>query len=464
MRPIDIIEGEFRTIYSYDGDGFKLKSENIQSGVLSETKYYLGGQYEYIQAGNGRTKEIFYIDGDPYAASAIYIKEENDNDFEINYLCRDYLGSITHILYADGRLKEELSYDAWGRLRNPETQAVYAYDQTPKLRIGRGYTGHEHLLSYGLINMNARLYDPVLGRFLSPDPYVQAPYFSQNFNRYSYCLNNPLKYNDESGELFFVIVGIAAGVGAVINVATHWKEIKATGGWNGFWKGTGYFLTGAVAGGAGAAAGIAATVGIGGMLTVSATGLAASSTEFAAGATAGAASGATSGFILNTSNALLAGEKIGGAFQSGISGALTGGIMGGIGGGLIGGCRAVMSGRDFWTGGLNNRSLVQRAATAAENSIGGKGAVAGTKKHKYASDLLERYQDIHKDRELYFNRSKFDEVTNRKHILDVLDSKNNKIYDWKFGYPNKTPLQLNTTPQMQNYRRIWGFPSEIIKP
>ena len=50
--------------------------------------------------------------------------------------------------------------------------------------------------------MNARLYDPALGRFLSPDPYVQEMDFSQNFNRYSYCLNNPLRYTDPSGEKF----------------------------------------------------------------------------------------------------------------------------------------------------------------------------------------------------------------------------------------------------------------------
>ncbi len=50
--------------------------------------------------------------------------------------------------------------------------------------------------------MNARLYDPALGRFLSPDPYVQIPDFTQNFNRYSYCINHPLKYTDPSGEFF----------------------------------------------------------------------------------------------------------------------------------------------------------------------------------------------------------------------------------------------------------------------
>jgi len=56
---------------------------------------------------------------------------------------------------------------------------------------------------------NARLYDPVLGRFLSPDPYVQEMDFSQNFNRYSYCLNNPFKYVDPNGEVFWLI---AAGI------------------------------------------------------------------------------------------------------------------------------------------------------------------------------------------------------------------------------------------------------------
>jgi RHS repeat-associated protein len=62
-----------------------------------------------------------------------------------------------------------------------------------------GYTGHEHLDKFALINMNGRVYDPIIGRFLSPDPYIQLPYFAQNFDRYSYVWNNPLKYVDPSG-------------------------------------------------------------------------------------------------------------------------------------------------------------------------------------------------------------------------------------------------------------------------
>lgn len=65
--------------------------------------------------------------------------------------------------------------------------------------FSRGFTGHEHLDKFGLINMNGRLYDPLLGRFLSPDPFIQAPDNTQSYNRYSYCLNNPLIFSDPSG-------------------------------------------------------------------------------------------------------------------------------------------------------------------------------------------------------------------------------------------------------------------------
>lgn len=44
------------------------------------------------------------------------------------------------------------------------------------------------------------MYDPVLGRFLSPDNYVQFPEISQSYNRYSYVLNNPLSHVDPTGE------------------------------------------------------------------------------------------------------------------------------------------------------------------------------------------------------------------------------------------------------------------------
>jgi RHS repeat-associated protein len=95
------------------------------------------------------------------------------------------------------------SYDAWGNHRDPATWETNDYSST--LGISRGYTMHEMLPEFQLINMNGRMYDPVIGRVLSPDNYVQSPFNAQNYNRYSYCLNNPLKYTDPDGESFWLV-------------------------------------------------------------------------------------------------------------------------------------------------------------------------------------------------------------------------------------------------------------------
>ncbi len=127
----------------------------------------------------------------------------HDNDFtsEILYLCTDYLGSVIGIIDEHGEMCYEAKYDAWGN------QEVVRND----IGFIRGYTGHEEMPEFGLVNMNARLYDPMLGRFLSPDDFVQMPENSQNFNRYAYCLNNPLKYSDPSGNFIqWPLVALAA--------------------------------------------------------------------------------------------------------------------------------------------------------------------------------------------------------------------------------------------------------------
>jgi RHS repeat-associated protein len=54
----------------------------------------------------------------------------------------------------------------------------------------------------GLYYYGGRYYDPDLGRFVSPDPFVQEPGNPQNLNRYSYVLNNPQSYIDPSGYFF----------------------------------------------------------------------------------------------------------------------------------------------------------------------------------------------------------------------------------------------------------------------
>src|SRR5690606_16162277 len=62
-----------------------------------------------------------------------------------------------------------------------------------------GFTGHEHDEDLGLIDMGGRIYDPTLGPFLTADPVMQAPFWTQGLNRYSYVFNNPVNNIDPDG-------------------------------------------------------------------------------------------------------------------------------------------------------------------------------------------------------------------------------------------------------------------------
>ncbi|MEP6930181.1 MAG: RHS repeat-associated core domain-containing protein [Flavobacterium sp.] len=110
-------------------------------------------------------------------------------------------------------------FDAWGNIVKVQDGAGNILSGLTVL--DRGYTGHEHLQSVGIIHMNGRLYDPKLHRFLQPDNYVQEPYNTQNYNKYGYVLNNPLKYTDSSGEYAeFTFLG-AVIIGAIIAATTY---------------------------------------------------------------------------------------------------------------------------------------------------------------------------------------------------------------------------------------------------
>ena len=156
------------------------------------------------------------------------------------------------------------------------------------------------------------------------------------------------------------------------------------------------------------------------------------------------------------------GNDFGDSLLDGLKEGAIDGLTGGVTGGVSGGVKALNQSRNFWTGKYSTRMLVQRAAPNAELHIGGKGHAAGSRKHKYATDVLKRYQSMVEERHLTFGDSK--KLDGKKLILDVLDNKNHVIYDWKFGYPDKTPFMLNQSIQMQKYTKAWGYPTIIIKP
>lgn len=246
----------------------------------------------------------------------------------IHYIYKDHLGSWTTITDHEGNIEQEQSYDAWGNTRDPYTWTGQLF---MKPMFDRGFTGHEYLFGFDLINMNGRMYDPVLSSFLSVDSYVQDPDNSQNFNRYAYCLNNPLKYTDPSGEVAVVDDIIAAAiVGAIINgfVQTASGNVQNFGQW--------CLATaiGGVAGAAGAWAGGAAALGTG----------------FVGGAASGGIGGAVGGFANGAANAWMNEGSFGDGFLCGLSAAGSGALTGGLLGGVIGGINAATHHGNFWTG------------------------------------------------------------------------------------------------------------------
>ena len=137
---------------------------------------------------------------------------------EIEYRHFDHLGSPASITDAAGSELVALAHDPhgerriadWTRRLNEAEIAALGSDHGD--RTSRGFTGHEQLDRTGLVHMNGRLYDPLLGRFLSPDPIVANPSDGQQWNLYSYAMNSPLSYIDPSG-LTFCAPAQCGGVG-----------------------------------------------------------------------------------------------------------------------------------------------------------------------------------------------------------------------------------------------------------
>jgi len=257
----------------------------------------------------------------------------------------------------------------------------------------RGYTGHEHLAEFGLINMNGRMYDPQMGRVLSPDNFVQNATNTQGYNRYTYVLNNPLRYKDPSGEFFVIDDLVAAAIGGVLNLGTNLIQ----GNVHNFWQGLKYFGVGAVAGdlalygpvgwmaggailGAGntaiaggnysqimenafigafagvvgGAAGQWAAEGLGGVVI---NGFNVSSPVLK-GAISGAIGGAVGGYAGGFTGGIISTGDVKKANQMGLEGAATGAVVGGIVGGVAGYNAAKTSDINPWTGKANNSIVI----------------------------------------------------------------------------------------------------------
>jgi RHS repeat-associated protein len=276
--PINIIEegkDKLSFIYNMNNSRSTMYYGSLEADKLARRyrkHYSADGSMEIKQdMVNGTVEFITYIGGDGYSAPIVLKSDGTTQNYL--YLHRDYLGSIVAVTNQTGVVVEKRLFDAWGNIAKVQDGA--GNNLTKLTVLDRGYTGHEHLQGVNLIHMNGRLYDPVIHRFLQPDNFVSDSQNTQAFNRYSYVLNNPLKYSDASGELPILVV--AAIIGAIAGGAGYIAYAIQTGNWS--WGGFGMAVVG------GAAVG-ALTGGLGGAsatsVTLSAAGNAAASSFVAA--------------------------------------------------------------------------------------------------------------------------------------------------------------------------------------
>lgn len=295
-RPQTISESDYELTYTYGPDQERIKGEWKKNGASEKIRIY-ASNFEINEIVGGPKHEICYISS-PNGLCAMYVKDINSGLGSLHYTYSDNLGSILAVTDENGTIEARQNFDAWGRRRNAITYD-YLDQNTPDIHIGlpglnttnpylppwlyRGYTGHEMLDEFTLINMNARLYDPVVGMMLSCDNYVQDATNTQNYHRYAYCFNNPLKYTDPSGNYAIADDIAAAVIGGTLNVIGNWKNI------DNFGQGAAYFGIGALGGWVGlytAGAGGGAVTAIGNGLMQGQTGK-----EIVKGAFIGAAAG-----------------------------------------------------------------------------------------------------------------------------------------------------------------------------
>ena len=180
------------------------------------------------------------------------------------YVHADHLGSAAAVTDASGAELLTLAHDPYGTRRRADWTAQLPAAEVAALAAGQdagrarsGFTGHEPLDRTGFVHMNGRLYDPRVGRFLSPDPIVSEPWSGQGWNPYSYVGNSPLSRTDPTGYCYNPRYpcpmhanqggGFASGTATLLSrslswrvpivLTVHWGPVSFGIGWGGFLNG-----------------------------------------------------------------------------------------------------------------------------------------------------------------------------------------------------------------------------------
>jgi len=201
--------GNLTAEYFYDADGNRIMKKGYGSNGVNTTTYYVDESFIQISNSSGTFNETYYYD----SRDLIAMKSVNGKMF---YYHPDHLGSTTLITNSSGDLDENTFYLPFGDVLSGGNERF-------------GYTGKEKDTETNLNYYGARYYDSYFMHFTQADIIIADIYNPQNLNRYSYVLNNPYKYVDESGNepieanaLLIINSGVRSVMGTYL--INNWRE------------------------------------------------------------------------------------------------------------------------------------------------------------------------------------------------------------------------------------------------
>nr|WP_197718721.1 RHS repeat-associated core domain-containing protein [Pedobacter schmidteae] len=410
----DASKTQLKISFGYDEAGIRIrKTDHIQNTITY-----------YVHDASGNVLAIYDNKGTPlqqkevpvYAASRIGIYNRPGNSYQ--YELSDHLGNVRVVLNGT-------------KTSNGEADVVYYSDYYPfgtaltlqgSNDYRYGYQGQyaEVDKETGWNSFELRMYDPAIGRWMNVDPYAEfhSPYVGMG--------NNPVALTDPDGgetDPTFTLkeVVITAGKGFIGGIASTMDYIRSQ------WTGKGYLenmANLATFGGYGSAQSLYGAYQLAKNVPNYNT------NDYIYGA----------GFVA---------EKV---IEAGVFKRVTS-----IGTRVVARGIVVEAETTAAKTGMTDLQLVTRAAQKAESAIGGTGRFAGTAKHTYANNLLNRYQSIYGSRGLEFNQY-FNKATGRG-FLDVVNHKTMMIYDYKFG-----SAVMGNAQYLKYSNSFPGYGIQIIRP
>ena len=182
-----VSKGNSAISYSYDGESNR--TSKIVDGAY--TQYIV---VDGVLFGERRYNNTGYD-------LIIYLYDENGDKYGFTYNGTEYYyqtnlqGDVVGIYDSTGQLAVQYTYDAWGKLLSATGTLASTIGQINPIR----YRGYYYDTETGFYYLQSRYYDPEIGRFINADGYVSTGQGILSYNMFAYCLNDPIRFADDSG-------------------------------------------------------------------------------------------------------------------------------------------------------------------------------------------------------------------------------------------------------------------------